>query len=250
MKFSIILLTLISTLSAITINKTLSKYKTNTFFDLREIEINNVKEIIGKDNTCVLFKDNTNLYCVLKDKRKIKLKLKLKNDNIIELLIINSKYLNKKELSLGKTITEKYAICTKENEKLQTEVIISQNKVESLETTKEENNNALKFLQNEIKIYKKKISFLNQKKDKTVRDIEKKCQVERTEIISIMGGKLYKDVKEYSIESQLLIELERMRNNIKKLQSEFLEILKKNENLNRKIKNIKNNNINSSSFIE
>jgi len=233
LKISFLLFLFSSSLQSLELDKTIGKYTSNTFFDLREINIHNVEKIVNKNSSCVLFKNNTNIYCVLNDLKKIKVQLLLKNKDLINLLIINSKYLTKKELKLGATLTEKYSNCIKENEKLHSNEIVNLDKINILKAK-----------------LKEQIKYLNIKKNNMLEDMRKKCQKERTEIISIMSGKLYKPSSEYTIESQLMIELEKNRKNIKEVQDDYLKALEKNDLLMKEIEELKKNNVNSKEFIE
>jgi hypothetical protein len=96
-----------------------------------------------------------------------------------------------------------------------------------------------------IKSKKKKIYNEN-----LVINIKKNCVKNRTELLSIMRGKKYKKTSEYSIENQLLFELEDTRKQIKKLQHDYLEELRNNEKLREKIKFIKTHSINGTNFFE
>ena len=250
LKISFLLFLFSSSLQSLELDKTIGKYTSNTFFDLREINIHNVEKIVNKNSSCVLFKNNTNIYCVLNDLKKIKVQLLLKNKDLINLLIINSKYLTKKELKLGATLTEKYSNCIKENEKLHSNEIVNLDKINILKAKLKEQNNSISFYINEITKLKEQIKYLNIKKNNMLEDMRKKCQKERTEIISIMSGKLYKPSSEYTIESQLMIELEKNRKNIKEVQDDYLKALEKNDLLMKEIEELKKNNVNSKEFIE
>jgi len=246
MKFLLLSVLFFINLNAVTIKS----YKTNTFFDLERISLKNIKSIKEPSIGCILFKDNTQLYCVLKDQKQIKIYVLDENNKEIEIVIINSKYLVNNNYYKTPLLDKKFKLCVEDTKKLKSKNLILINDISNLNkkyqdlNTKEVTcNKNLTVLT--IKSKKKKIYNEN-----LVLNIKRNCIKERTELLSIMRGKKYKNTSEYSIENQLLFELEDARKQIKKLQHDYLEVLRKNEKQRKEMKHIRTHSINGTDFFE
>lgn len=248
-KFLTILFLITSVFAAKNELKTINNYSSNTFFDLRTIDIIDVNGIKQKDEKCVLFKNNTNIYCQLEDKKDILINLTTDTGEI-DLLIINSQFVTKQEFEKSITVEEKYEKCLKENKNLNIKNISlaneNKNHLKNYASLEKEYNQ----VNEEVSDIRLKLKVKSKSAQKTSIDIKRTCERERTELLSIMQGKVYKDLKDYSVQNQIIFELEKTRTKIKTLQREYLDILKENENLKSKIKDMENNNINASKFVD
>jgi hypothetical protein len=246
MKFLLLLILFFLNLDAVIIKS----YKTNTFFDLERVKLKDIKGIKEPSIGCVLFKDNTQLYCVLKEQKQIKIYVIDKNDKEIEIVIINAKYLVNNNYYKTPLLDKKFQLCVKDTKKLKSKTLVLINDISNLnkkyqDLSVKENTCSKNLTSLIIKSKKKKIHNEN-----LVLNIKQNCIKERTELLSIMRGKKYKNTSEYSIENQLLFELEDARKQIKKLQHDYLEVLKETEKLRKEKKHIQTHSINGSGFFE